>query len=249
MPITPLLHSRPIAGSRAAKALLTALFMMGSLSAWSENLSSASASATQALTLEAALALAQERSQALIAQVAAARSAQQQTAAAEAAYRSKQGTQAAVLNAHLQQARVGDRIAAVQVRSDAARQTLQRWIGDAAPTTPGPLPEAVYRSDDLHLAAHQVDAHPELQAMQAARSLALAEVDRARADRQADPSLSVMAFLLRTPGNKSPLSRYVSTHQYQRNQVGLDRLQSVCLGQGTLLPIPYIATRPNQMIQ
>jgi outer membrane protein TolC len=273
--------------------------MMGSLSAWPESLSSASASATQALTLEAALALAQERSQALIAQAAAVRSAQQQAVAAaqlpdpvlqlalsnlpvegsgrwqldeegmtmqsigmmqtftrqskrdarrtrfereaelathrqtaalaqlqrdtalawlehryrlqqlhllqtlqtqtrqqvaavEAAYRSKQGTQAAVLNAHLQQARVGDRIAAAQVRSDAARQTLQRWIGDAAPTTPGPLPEAVYRSDALHQAVHEVDAHPELQTMQAARSLALAEVDRVRADRQADPSLSVM---------------------------------------------------------
>lgn len=118
-----------------------------------------------------------------------------QMEATEAAYRGGKGTQADVLAARALAAQMDDRLDQTRRQVAVARTQLARWVGDAAQPHAGLLESP---PDISHLPAHHADStdivqrHPELVLMARQEDMAQAEVEGARANKQADWSAELM---------------------------------------------------------
>ena len=114
------------------------------------------------------------------------------TEAVSTAYRSGRGPQTNVLAAQEEISRIDNRIH--EVRADLSNSTtlLARWIGESARLLLGTAPALSNIDWDGLDTAHQVDLHPEIQALNSKERVALAEVKVAREDKNADWSLSLM---------------------------------------------------------
>lgn len=116
--------------------------------------------------------------------------------AAEAAYRGGKAAQADVFAARALVAQLEDRVAQAQRQVAVAKTQLGRWVGDTASS--GVLGPQVSRTDISHLPEHPVDSenivqrHPELVLMARQEGMAQAEVEGARANKQADWSAELM---------------------------------------------------------
>ncbi|NMG29955.1 TolC family protein [Aromatoleum evansii] len=132
-----------------------------------------------------------------------------QIAAADAAYRGAKGSQADVFAARASVAQIEDRIAEAETQVATVRMRLARWIGDDANLPLGGLPP----TDAVRLSAVDLDArlahHPQIRVMSKQEEIADAEVQLARANKQADWSAELM-FSQRGPAFSNMVSINVS---------------------------------------
>ena len=114
------------------------------------------------------------------------------TEAVYTAYRSGRGAQADVFAAKEEIARIGNRIHETRADISNSITLLARWIGDSARLPLGAAPTVSKTSWDGRDIAHQVDLHPQIQALHSREQVALAQVNVAKAEKNADWSLSLM---------------------------------------------------------
>lgn len=113
--------------------------------------------------------------------------------AADAAYRAGRGAQAEVFAARSMAAQMDDRVAMAQRQVVTGKAQLARWIGVASEQPLADLPrldavrlnEAKLESELLH--------HPQIAVMDKQEAVALADAELARANKNADWSLELMA--------------------------------------------------------
>lgn len=121
-----------------------------------------------------------------------------QVDAAEAAYRVGKGAQADVFAARILAAQIEDRMAQTQQQVAIARTQLARWVGDTssgtskAPNLQASLPDVAHLSEHHADLQNTVQQHPELVLMAKQEDMAQAEVESARANKQADWSAELM---------------------------------------------------------
>ncbi|MEO6566256.1 MAG: TolC family protein [Casimicrobiaceae bacterium] len=146
-----------------------------------------------------------------------------QVEAAEAAYRSSRGPQVDVITARGAVAMIDDRIAQSDRQVLAARTMLARWIGPAAQEVLEPAPATAVvplQSTDLDT---QLAHHPAITVLAKQEQVAMAEVDIARARKQADWSLALM-YSQRGPSysNMVSINLSVPLQWNQRNRQDRD---------------------------
>jgi outer membrane protein TolC len=118
--------------------------------------------------------------------------------ATETAYRGGKGAQADVFAAHTLVAQIEDRLAQTQRQVAVARTQLSRWVGDVSPgfsnaSSPLASPPDIGRLPDHHAdLQNSVQHHPELVLMARQEDIAQADVEGARANKQADWSAELM---------------------------------------------------------
>ena len=115
-----------------------------------------------------------------------------QVDAAQAAYRGGRGAQADVFAARTAVAQIDDRMDQVRLQVAMAKTTLARWTGDTTDSALGAAPatdQLAWHHDDLEAALAD---HPELALMGKQEQMAQADVDIARANKQADWSAELM---------------------------------------------------------
>ncbi len=129
--------------------------------------------------------------------------------AADAAWRGSRGAQIDVIAARAAVAMIDDRIAQSDRQVLTARTMLARWIGPAAADPLDALP--TIDTVPLHLASldAQLVHHPAIAVLTKQEEVASAEVDIARANKQADWSLAVM-YSQRGPSYSNMVSVNVS---------------------------------------
>lgn len=116
-----------------------------------------------------------------------------QAEAVETAYGSGRAMQADVFLMRALVARLDDSVQEVRAELVSADQTLARWVGDAVtfalaePPRIDQLPPTVDQA-----LAHQLDQHPDIVLMAARESMALAEAEVARQEKNADWTWSLM---------------------------------------------------------
>ena len=116
-----------------------------------------------------------------------------QVDAADATYRGGRGSQADAFEARAAVALIDDRIVQAEQQAATAKTLLARWIGAPAAAEPLAAPPALGRVDfspaDLEAG---LTHHPEIALLLGREEAAQADVELARAARQADPSVEVM---------------------------------------------------------
>ena len=115
-----------------------------------------------------------------------------QIEAADTAYRSGRGTQADVFAARSAVALIEDRLAQTERQIATAKTQLARWVG--APATQAIAAPPLLDSVGFHPEDVEGDwaHHPEIAVLLKREAVAQADVDTARADKQADPSVELM---------------------------------------------------------
>lgn len=112
--------------------------------------------------------------------------------AIESSYSAGRHSQADVLAAHSAVAQIDNRMLEARAELSIIEALLHRWIGDAASGPLAPPP----RIDSTRLVAHQladdIDLHPDVAVMNARERIALADVDLAELEKDADWSWSLM---------------------------------------------------------
>ena len=118
--------------------------------------------------------------------------ASRQVEAAEAALRSARATPADVLAAREALARLDQSLTEVRSEVANARRALSRWTGDAPDRPLAAPPAQAGQADALHAMAARLDAHPDLQRLDASAAEAGAAAAVARAEREPDWSAELM---------------------------------------------------------
>lgn len=118
--------------------------------------------------------------------------ASRQVEAAEAALRSARATPADVLAAREALARLDQSITEVRSEVANARRALSRWTGDAPDRPLAAPPAQAGQADALHAVAGRLDAHPDVQRLDASAAEAGAAAAVARAEREPDWSAELM---------------------------------------------------------
>lgn len=112
--------------------------------------------------------------------------------AVESAYRSRRSSQADLLAAHAAVVRIDDRLYEVNAELENAKLFLRRWVGDAALLPLGGTPQWDRTRMSEHPLTHEIDQHPDIALMDARERVALADVELAKLEKNADLSWSFM---------------------------------------------------------
>lgn len=111
--------------------------------------------------------------------------------ATESAYQGGRSSQADVLTTHADIARLDDRLHEVRTALSIAQALLQRWVGDAGSQALGNPPNINATRLAERPLNHEIEQHPDMAVLHARERFALAEVDVAEQEKNADWSWSL----------------------------------------------------------